>query len=168
MKKWTFIISIVLLSTACNSILRSKPAGTLSEGQMIDILIDIHLTEATLRIANDSISRLNDTTDLRRRFAQVFKKNDVSPDDFNASLNYYIQHIEELDKIYVEVINRLTVQEANLLPKPAGILKQTNRNALTRGNPALKNPWYRSLNKTVETEEIQYFDPLIYPGSTKE
>ena len=47
---------------------------------MIDVLVDIHLTEATLNIANDSISRLNDTTQLRIRYAQVFLKNDIDPD----------------------------------------------------------------------------------------
>ena len=80
-----------MLTASCNSILSSKPSGTLSEEQMADLLVDIHLTEATLRIANDSIARLNDTTDLRIRFAQVFRKNDVEPDDFNISLNYYIK-----------------------------------------------------------------------------
>lgn len=166
MKKWAFILCIAILAASCNSLLRSKPSGTLSEEEMIDILVDIHLTEATLRMANDSVARLNDTTELRNRFAQVFRKHDVDPDDFNTSLNYYIQHIEQLDKIYVEVINRLTEMEAGLLQKttkpPGGIYKRPR----TGQNPAqLNNPWYKSMNKIDEPAEIHYFDSTRYPAA---
>ena len=159
MKKWVFILCIAMLTASCNGLLRSKPMGTLSEEQMTAVLVDIHLTEATLKIASDSISRLNDTTDLRNRFATVFRKHDINPDDFNSSLNYYIQHIELLEKIYVEVINRLTVMEATFLQKTAN----TASNKLLPG--ALNNIWYRSINKIEEPIEFHYFDSTKYPAA---
>jgi hypothetical protein len=162
MEKWAFILFIALLVASCNSILSSKPSGTLSEKQMVDVLVDIHLTEAVMKISNDSLARLNDTIQLRIRFADVFKKHDVDPDDFNTSLTYYLKHIEELDKIYVEVINRLTELEATLQPKPL----QNINNSTSRKN--INNIWFRSMNKTDEPEEIQYFDPVRYPVSNKE
>lgn len=130
---------------------------------MIDVLVDIHLTEATLKVANDSVSRLYDTIDLRKRFALVFKKHDIMPDDFNKSLDYYIEHIESLDKIYVEVINRLTEMEAKLQPVTANSSSISKR--LTPGQIRVlnKNPWFRSLNKEYKPEEIQYFDYATYP-----
>jgi hypothetical protein len=164
MKKWAFLALLTLLIVSCNSILRSKPSGTLSEEEMTDLLVDIHLTEATLSIADESLSRSHDTTNLRVRFAQVFKKHDVKPDDFKASLDYYLEHIEELDKIYVEVINRLTEMEANLLPKAI----KPDVNELNRGNLPLNNPWFRTLYKPDKPEPIQYFNEVLYPLPDKE
>ena len=157
MGKWPFILFIALFASSCNGIINSKPSGTLSEKKMIDVLVDIQLTEATLTIANDSIVRLNDTTQLRNRFAEVFRKHNTDPDDFNASLDYYLKHIDELDKIYVEVINRLTELEATLQPKP--VININNSNS----RKDINNVWFKSLNNSGEPEKIQYFSPLKYP-----
>jgi hypothetical protein len=126
---------------------------------MTGILVEMHLTEATIRTANDSISRLNDTTDLRIRFAEVFRKYDVTPADFNISLNYYIEHIDLLDNIYTDVISQLTETETKLQEQ---LSKQTN--ALLNKNQKenlINNPWYRALH----WKEIQlhYFDPSVHP-----
>lgn len=162
MRKWVFILFIALLAASCNSIINPSPSGTLSEKQMADILVDIHLSEASLSVLNDSIARLNDTTQLRIRFAEIFAKNNVDPDEFNTSLTYYLGHIEELDKIYIEVINRLTALEATLQPKPV-------QNSIRRLNPdqnrmLMRNIWFRSMNMTDKPENVEYFSPLIYPS----
>ena len=163
MTKWAFLLCMAVLSVSCNSLLKSKPSGLLSESKMTDVLVDMHLTEATLRVANDSLSRLNDTADMRIRFAEVFRKNDVTPNEFNISLNYYLQQIDELDKIYSEVISRLSLLEANLQQlanrKPYMFL---NGNNIAVDTAAMKNPWYRTWNKTDLPWQSQYFDPLIF------
>ena len=141
--------------------------GTLSVKQMTDVLVDIQLTEATLKIGNDSTFLKSDTNDLRKRFAEVFKKHNVDPDDFNASLTYYLVHIEELDQIYVEVINRLTVLEATLVPKISIDLNYHNR--LNNGMIDPRNPWHRALDKTFKPVETKYFDgsKYSYPADDK-
>ena len=161
MGKWAFILFIALLAASCNSILDSTPSGTLSEKQMIDVLVDIHLTEATMKITDDSYARLSDTTQLRIQFAQVFAKHNIDPDDFNASLDYYLKHIDDLDKIYVSVINRLTELEATLQPKPV-----QNINTSLSGK-RINNVWFKSMNKITEPEAIQYFSPMKYPLEEK-
>jgi hypothetical protein len=163
-KKWAYFIFLALLAASCNSIFSSKPSGTLSEEQMTDLLVDIHLTEATLRIANDSLARLNDTNDLRIRYAEVFRKHDVKPDEFNRSLTYYLEHIEILDKIYSEVISRLSIMEADLQQKTA--TTAVNKLNSLSGSPSalqLRNPWFMTLYKPAKPQEIQYFSPAIYP-----
>ena len=132
--------------------------GTLSVNKMTDVLVDIQLTEATLKISDDSILRISDTTELRNRFAEVFKKNDVNPDDFNTSLNYYLLHIEELDQIYVEVINRLTALEASLVPK---IKPDPNWRRSGMNDP--NNPWQRAMGIPNHSPEFHYFDGSKYP-----
>ncbi len=160
MRNWIFMLVVALLCASCNSIINSKPKDTLSEKQMIDILVDIHLTEAALRIANDSSFKPDDTIQMRIRFAQVFEKNNVSPDDFNVSLTYYLEHIEELDKIYVQVINRLTELDATLQPKPT---RDTKLLSPEQQRVLFMNVWYRSMNKNQIPENIEYFSPLKYP-----
>ncbi len=162
--KWAFIILLAIFSVSCNSLLKSTPSGLLSESKMTDVLVDMHLTEATLRAANDSISRLNDTTDLRIRFSEVFRKNDVTPDEFNVSLNYYLEQIDVLDKIYSEVIIRLTEIEATLQQQS----NKQNRAFINRNNPLAdtirySNPWYRTLHKTTYPEPSRYFETFDFP-----
>lgn len=164
MTKWTFILIIAVLGASCNSILNSKPSALLSEEEMTEVLVDIHLTEAALKVANDSLARLNDTTKIRILFANVFEKHDVDPDDFNSSLDYYLQHIDELDKIYVEVINRLTELDATLQPKPVKVA--TSPTAGRRQN-LNKNIWFKAMNGITEPEEIFYFGPMQYPIEKK-
>lgn len=164
MTKWTFILFIAVLGASCNSILNSKPSALLSEEEMTGVLVDIHLTEAALKVANDSLARLNDTTNIRILFANVFEKHDVDPDDFNSSLDYYLQHIDELDKIYVEVINRLTELDATLQPKPVQV---ANSPAAGRRQNLNKNVWYKAMNRATEPEEIIYFSPMLYPIDKK-
>ena len=154
---------MALLWASCSSIFSSKPVGTLSESQMVDLLVDIHLTEATLKMANDSISRLDDTTGIRQRFAQVFKKHDINPDKFNNSLNYYIEHIEDLNKIYSEVIVKLTEMDARLTAKTVASSESNNPVVGRHSKANMANPWYRTLNKNPEPIEFQYFDFDKYP-----
>jgi hypothetical protein len=166
MKKWAFLFCITLLVASCNSILSSKPNGTLSESQMIDLLVDMHLAEASFKMASDSTSKLNDTTGVRQRFAQVFIKHDVKPDRFNKSLNYYIEHIEDLNKIYSEVIAKLTEMDAQLTAKPLISTEGKNSVAGRHSKIQMANPWYRTLDNNWEPVEFQYFDNDKYPVST--
>jgi hypothetical protein len=168
MKKWAFVFYLAMLAASCNSILSSKPSGTLSESEMVKLLVDIHLTEATLRISNDTLNRLNDTAYIRIQYAQVFRKNDITPDAFNKSLNYYLQHIETLDKIYTEVISKLSAMEAELQQKALPAFNNFNKNKEIVPNYAqLRNPWFKTLYKPLKPVELHYFSLTIYPD-TKE
>lgn len=161
MKKWTFILCLAVLLASCDNLLKSIPDGTLSEKDMTDLLVDIHLTEATLRVANDSLVRFEDTTNIRIRFAQVFRDHDVTPEQFSSSLNYYIEHIEELDKIYIEVISQLTVLNASFQPK---IEKDAKAARLDQKSiEVMNNPWARALYNSRIKDQGQYFDTIKKP-----
>jgi hypothetical protein len=161
--RFALFLAFLPLLQSCGSFLNSKPSGTLSEERMAEVLVDIHLTEAMLKLNNDSVSRVSDTAGLRIRFAEVFRKNDVSPDDFNQSLTWYMQHIEELDKIYTNVINRLTELDARTAKESSSIPGFRNGpSAISRG-PLPNNPWYRSLVPPDTSERPVYFDKTVYP-----
>lgn len=168
MKNWTLFFCMIMLISSCNSLIKSKPSSIISEEKMTDILVDLHLTEAIVRIGNDSVGHTEDSTQLRIRFAEVFKKYDTKPDQFTFSLNYYLEHIDELDKIYADVIVRLTEMDAKLTPK----VSDTSNVAINRSKSELdsisnNNPWFRALKKNSKTTEFQYFDTSNYQAESQ-
>lgn len=110
LKNHWLLVLVLLILASCSSITGDKPAGTLSESTMGNILVDMQLVESKMRVTTDSLSliQLRDSVYLRARFAEVFRKNKVTPDEFNSSLDYYIKHIDKLDAIYNNVIATLT------------------------------------------------------------
>lgn len=110
---WCSFLILALSMVSC-SVFNPKPGGTLSKEEMTDVLTDLQLTEGSLRLAGDSSSLLTDTAYLQSRFAEMFHKHNITPDQFSKSLDYYIRHIDELDQIYTEVLNRLNMMEAKV------------------------------------------------------
>jgi len=117
MKMLAFFFVLGTFCTSCDGLINPQHSGILSKKEMTDLLVEIHLTEAAFRMPNDSLSRLSDSIYLQSCFAEVFRKQNVKPDRFSQSLNYYVQHIEQLDEIYGEVISRLTEIETSLQEK---------------------------------------------------
>ncbi len=150
---------MAMMTMSCNNILQSKPSGTLSEREMTDLIVDIHLAEATVRMGSDSLARLNDTTKLRIRFASVFHKHDINPDDFNKSLDYYLKHIDILENIYGDVIKRLTELETNLKIKPntSGVKANSSDDNINIKQDR-NNPWFKTLNPVKNPSDTIYFE----------
>jgi hypothetical protein len=116
MNKWLLIPALLFL-ISCNggsTMLSTRPSGVISKSKMVDVLVDINLAEAALRVGTPSHNQPADTLYQKSQFIKVFEKNEVNPDDFTTSLNYYTEHVEELNEIYLEVIDRLTSMQANL------------------------------------------------------
>lgn len=89
----------------------SKPKELLSENEMVNVLIDIHLTEgiaSSLPIAYDSSQVLY--TLLER---EVFTKHQVQDSVFTKSLIYYLQDPAIMDRIYARVVDSLVVRESS-------------------------------------------------------
>lgn len=77
---------------------------------MIEFLTDLQLSEAAIRSVQDPSA--TDSTQRRLFFYDLYKKHDITPSDFNASLNYYLLKVNELDEIYDEVIANLNTMDA--------------------------------------------------------
>jgi hypothetical protein len=120
------IIPVLLILLSCNRespILNSRPSGVLSKEKMIDLLVDINLAESALRVGLPAHNLPSDSIYQKSQFIKVFEKNEVKPDDFDKSLNYYTEHVEDLNEIYLEVINKLSMMEAGLEAKNAPKVK---------------------------------------------
>ncbi len=107
-------LCLLLMLTACNKnkLLHPKPSGILTSDQLIPLLVDLHLTDASLKL-NESSSQ---TGEIRlyysKAFAPVFKKHETTPAVFENSMKWYSRNIDELALIYTEVITRLSTLEA--------------------------------------------------------
>ncbi len=88
-----------------------KPKDLLSEEEMVNVLIDIHLTEgiaSSLPIPYDSSQVLYSLLE-----KEVFVKHQVEDSVFTRSMIYYLQDPAIMDRIYARVVDSLVVRESS-------------------------------------------------------
>jgi hypothetical protein len=116
-----FRMLIVLFFTAAASTIFScarnktefpEPDLLLSEEQMIDVIQDVHLAEATLNFKRN-IGQVFDRNKTIY-FDRIFVEHGLTPEIFEKNLLYYNQKPEVMEKIYEEVIARLLVQQGEI------------------------------------------------------
>ena len=85
------------MMTACSP---SRPSGVLSEGDMEDILYDMHVAQA--------MSEGNNTeTNVVGLRAAVLKKHDVTQAEWDSSFNYYCRNTDLLHGVYLRLSERV-------------------------------------------------------------
>ena len=80
------------------------PANIIQKEKMACILTDIHLEEAKVKLRSLSDSAKKDSLN----FKKIFAKDTITKQQYEESLNFYIDHPELLNNIYQEVVNELT------------------------------------------------------------
>lgn len=109
MKRITLVCFLIIGLYACNS--KGKPDNLLSQDKMVEVLVDIHLTEgitSALPIAYDSSQVLYKLLEY-----DVFLKHEVEDSVFSESLRYYMADPTIMDKIYLRVVDSLTVIDSS-------------------------------------------------------
>jgi hypothetical protein len=106
------IIACVLTIVSCTqeSPLDVKPVNLISEEKMVDILIDVHLTESALSLKNfnrDSSMRL-----YAYYKEDIYQDHKITESQFRESFDYYARHAKKFDAIYAAVIDSIAVKEA--------------------------------------------------------
>jgi len=112
--KPVFFYAALLLLSACG--IKSsgpeikKPEPLLSKEQMVLILTDLHLLEASvnLRNAQNQATSKKDTL----LYSDIFKKHATSYEVFQQNFRYYASQPVVLSQLYDEVIIDLTRKEA--------------------------------------------------------
>lgn len=104
------LLSFCLLSLAsCNS--SNKPAALLSKDKMVEVLIDVHLTEglsSAMPVSFDSSRVLYNLLE-----KDVFLKHAVSDSVFTQSMLYYLRDPADMEQIYSRVVDSLMVRESS-------------------------------------------------------
>jgi hypothetical protein len=93
------------------------PDAALNKEKMTAILADIHLAEAKLAgMGNNSQAQRDSTAEVY--YATIFKIHKVKAEDFNSSMEAYMQNPKALSEIYEKVLEKLQKeQSANLKKK---------------------------------------------------
>jgi hypothetical protein len=93
------------------------PDAALNKEKMTAVLADIHLAEAKLAgMGNNSQVQRDSTAEVY--YATIFKIHQVKAEDFNSSMEAYMQNPKALSEIYEKVLEKLQKeQSANLKKK---------------------------------------------------
>lgn len=105
MKIISFILSLILLS--CGNPKTEIPQDILSKNSFIGLLKDIHLAEAKFEL-HKTKGMENAKNELAHNYSSIYKKYEITVDDFDKTLDYYAQNPEKLEKIYTRVLEQLT------------------------------------------------------------
>ena len=108
MYKIVFFIIVVLSFSSCTSEDEKLPEGILEEEQLVELLIEVELSQAFIKLNVAKLDSINQDV----FYQNVFEEHQVSIEQFNASLEYYAIYPEVLEDIYVRVIDRLSERQA--------------------------------------------------------
>ena len=110
--KLNFLILLCLLF-ACAEQKENLPKDILSENEFGIVLQEIHLAEANFELEkNKDIEKAKD--ELSNSYTSVYKKHNISKEKFEKTLNFYAQNPEKLEKIYTNVLEKLTKDRSAL------------------------------------------------------
>jgi hypothetical protein len=100
-------ITLLVLLASCNNETFKTP---ITENKFKEILIDIHLHEARL----EQFKQLSDTSfyAMGEGYKKVYEKHNVTEKDFKETFRLYEEHPKQFEKLYEEVVNVLSEQEA--------------------------------------------------------
>ena len=100
----------MLMVIGCST--ETVPTDIMDEPQMVEFLMDLHLSEAAvqdLRLKPDSANVVFATVE-----KYLYKKHKITDSLFYNSYNYYLDHPVILEEIYSAVIDSLTLREVLL------------------------------------------------------
>lgn len=106
-----FFLTVLIFNISCISS-TNAPDNLIPKEKMVDILVDIHIADGMFtshKIRQDYI--LSDSINY---YDKIFEHYGYNRKDFDTSVYYYSHNINEYNKIYIEVLNRLSEMEAKV------------------------------------------------------
>ena len=101
------------------------PDEVVSEETMVEVLVDLHLVEASLSLKMMEDHRVAKDT---AEFYNPYKKHKVTRKAFDESFKYYSSKPDKLSAIYEEVLNRLNQRQAE-------VMKSIPKDSLRKDSP---------------------------------
>ena len=104
MKIYLSILTCLLLS--CSNYKETTPQNIITQTTFEAALLDIHLEEANFEI-NKNNSLKNAKNELTKAYFEIYKKHEISEDDFKRTLIYYSKNPIKLERAYTNVLEAL-------------------------------------------------------------
>ena len=110
MKNLLFILSLIFFAfVSCDKLPVEKPDNLIREKKMINMLVDMHIAEATFNhIRHDSIIGKNLSANF---YYSILEKYEVPDSVFEKSFVFYASTPREFEKMYRKVMNQLSEVE---------------------------------------------------------
>lgn len=88
------------------------PSNLIAYDEIVLILADIEIAESALRQKQNAGAEIGEIQEAY--YHSIFKKHDVSRVQYDSSMLFYRQDPETMDRIYEDVISRLSVIESEI------------------------------------------------------
>jgi hypothetical protein len=110
MKKQLIILVFLLTGfISCDKLPIEKPDNLISKKDMIEILVDVHIAEATFNhMRYDSLIKKSSSADF---YYSVLDKYQVPDSIFEKSFVFYASTPKQFEKMYQDVMNKLSETE---------------------------------------------------------
>ena len=116
--------AVLTLASMLVSCKPSLPSDVLSKGEMEDILYDYHIA-----LAMASAENYNDTTLTLTYKTAVLKKHDVTSEEFDSSMVYYMRHADLMHDVYKNLAERMENEVKDLGGNAGGNNRFSNLSA---------------------------------------
>ncbi len=99
--KIVLLFSSFLLFISCSLVQESKPDYLIDEDKLVEIMIDLHKSDAIL-------SRIKRSEALKKAqptayYKSIYEKHDISREKFEKNIEYYADHTVEFERLYTKV-----------------------------------------------------------------
>jgi len=106
MKYLKFILIFIFIIISCKSNNNEENLNLMSRRQFIKILIEIHKADGLLGFQSLSDQKVTDPDSLSY-YNQIFKKYDISREEFYRTIKYYLENMDKFIEIQKIVIDSL-------------------------------------------------------------
>ncbi len=112
MKNLLLILSLIFFAfVACDKLPVEKPDNLIKEKKMINMMVDLHIAEATFNhMRYDSIVKNSSSANF---YYSILEKYEVQDSVFEKSFVFYASSPKNFEKMYRQVMNKLSVIEQN-------------------------------------------------------
>jgi hypothetical protein len=110
-------ISFLFILNACGS--RDEklkiPDNIIPPEQMVSVLVDFHLVEASIIKAQQRNEDVNALSDFY--YHSILKKHKINRKKFEESILFYSRHMKEMHNIYQQVVVELSKTQSRIISK---------------------------------------------------
>ncbi len=116
MKKPGYLFILILLLSSCynthdgNKI--PNPNELIDRDKLVLVITDMEIAESTIREKHNLGQEIDGLQE--EYYLAIFEKHEITKEQFDNSMVYYKQDLDELNDIYEEVITRLSVMESEV------------------------------------------------------
>lgn len=112
MKPNNLIFCLILFS--CGDISdNQKPNNIIEKKEFVQILIDVHLAEAKFDIYKTS-NKERSEIELGLEYQEIFNNHNTNKAIFESSLTYYLENPDEIEEVYLKILDELILQREQL------------------------------------------------------